>query len=132
MESSRKTHPTFAQSEIDQAIEFAKQEFRLGSIHDPNSQRSHLLSVQKQTGRVPKELEQLVELPEACELAWVWFTDLHNSRTDGFNGFNPIAFTEIKAYFDLKKIDPTDREVTLIKRFDVVFLQHQQSKQKAQ
>lgn len=128
LECSLRTHPTFAESDIEQAIEYAKQEFRLGSPDDPNSQRSQLLSVEKQLGKTPKELENLLELPTSCETAWMWFWDLSSCRTEGFSGRNPIAYSEIKAYFELLKIDPIPVEIALIKRLDNVYLSHQANK----
>ncbi|MGL5077744.1 MAG: phage tail assembly chaperone [Waterburya sp.] len=128
MESSLTTQVTFAESQLQQALEFAKQEFKLGSESDPGSLRSQLLSVEKQTNQKPKELENLIELPSSCESAWVWFWDLSNSRTEGFSGSNPITYSDIKCYFDLQDIKPLDYEVSLIKRFDVAFLNAQRSK----
>lgn len=60
----------------------------------------------------------------------MWFCELSNSRTEGFNSRNPILYSEIKAYFDLMKIEPTEQEVGLIKRFDAAYMQFQRSKQK--
>jgi hypothetical protein len=77
-----------------------------------------LNSVWRQTGVKPKELEDVVELPESSFQVWKWFIDLHNSRTSNGFGVNPISYTEIKAYFDLIDIKPEEWEVTLIKLFD--------------
>lgn len=75
-------------------------------------------SVWRQTGVKPKELQDVVELPESCFQVWKWFIDLHNARGSNGFGVNPINYTEIKAYFDLIDIKPEDWEVTLIKLFD--------------
>jgi hypothetical protein len=48
---------------------------------------------------------------------------LHNARGSNGFGINPIAYTEIKAYFDLMQIEPEEWEVTLIKLFDNEALQ---------
>jgi hypothetical protein len=77
-----------------------------------------LNSVWRQTGIKPKELEDVIELPESCFQVWKWFIDLHNSRTSNGFGVNPISYTEIKAYFDLIDIKVEEWEVTLIKLFD--------------
>lgn len=76
------------------------------------------MSVWRQTGIKPKELEDIVELPESCVQVWKWFIDLHNARGSNGFGVNPIPYTEIKAYFDLIEVQPEDWEVTLIKLFD--------------
>lgn len=80
--------------------------------------RDQLQSVWRQTGHKPKELEDLIELPESCVPVWRWFIDLHNARGSNGFGVNPINYTEIKAYFDLMDILPEEWEVNLIKRFD--------------
>lgn len=120
---------TFAESDLADAVEYANQEFKYGSENDPNSLRSQLRSVERQSGRTPKELEELIELPESCRQSWHWFWELSNSRTEGFSGSNPIAYSEIKAYFELMRIEPRDFEITLIRSLDIAYLNHQRSKQ---
>jgi len=78
--------------------------------------------VWRQTGIKPKELEDLIELPDSCYAVWKWFIDLHNARTSNGFGVNPITYTEMKCYFDLVEIRPEAWELELIKRFDVVAL----------
>lgn len=80
--------------------------------------RQQLENVWRQTGVKPKELEEIVELPESCYQVWRWFIDLHNTRGSNGFGVNPINYTEIKSYFDLTNIVPEDWELNLIKRFD--------------
>ena len=48
---------------------------------------------------------------------------MHNARGSSGFGINPIAYTEIKAYFDLMDIQPEEWEVNLIKSFDNEALQ---------
>ena len=72
----------------------------------------------RQTGIKPKELEDLIELPEGYHQVWKFFIDLHNARGSNGFGINPISYTEIKSYFDLMQIQAEDYEVTLIKLFD--------------
>lgn len=81
-------------------------------------------------GRTPKELENLVELPKSCYHIWEWFGDLNNTRSEGFNGALPITYSEIKAYFELQKIEPQDWEINTIKRFDIAYLNAKRSKTK--
>lgn len=89
-----------------------------------------LLAAQRQLGRPPKELENLIELPSSCAHVWQWFTNLSNTRGEGFNGPLPITYNEIKAYFDLMRIEPTpqDWEIALIKSWDIVYLNTVRSK----
>lgn len=53
---------------------------------------------------------------------WSTFVDLHNSRSAGFQA-NPIAYSEILAYYTLHQIVPDLWEVQTIKRLDNVVLQ---------
>lgn len=80
--------------------------------------REQLESVWRQTGVKPRELEELIDLPESCYQVWKWFIDLHNTRGSNGFGVNPISYTEIKNYFDLMYIKPEEWEVSLIKQFD--------------
>lgn len=82
-----------------------------------------MLSVWRQTGIKPKELEDVIELPESCIYVWKWFIDLHNARGSNGFGINPISYTEIKSYFDLMDTQPEEWEVILIKLFDNEALQ---------
>lgn len=53
---------------------------------------------------------------------WATFVDLHNSRSVGFSA-NPIAYSEILAYYTLHQIVPDLWEVQTIKRLDNVVLE---------
>ncbi len=88
--------------------------------------------MQSQIGRVPKELENLVELPSSCVHVWQWFMDLNDARLEGFSGAQPITYTEIKSYFDLHRIEPylQDWELLLLRQFDIVYLNSKRSVQK--
>lgn len=79
----------------------------------------------------PKELQELVELPEQFRECWLWFIALNNSRASGF-GVSPISFTEIYYYFLLFRIDVQPWEVEAIKMFDNVAMQVAQARQDKQ
>lgn len=83
------------------------------------------MSVQKQTGITPIELKNLSDLPRSCFDCWNWFLALNNTRLEGFNGVLPITYAEMLSYFTLFKLEPFDWEIVLIKRLDVVLLNHQ-------
>jgi hypothetical protein len=59
---------------------------------------------------------------------WDWFWVLNNKRTSGFDGENPITYTEMIAFFQLFKLQPLEWEISMIDRFDVVYLNHKRSK----
>ena len=86
------------------------------------------MNIQKQLGKQLPELQNLVELPPSCYQTWYWFVELHSARSN--NGFsaNPISYLEMQAYFNLKKIEPMDYELALIKRFDNAYLKVQADK----
>jgi hypothetical protein len=78
-----------------------------------------LQAVERQIGKKPKELENLIELPDALRECWFWFLALNSTRSSGF-GMSPITYTEIRSFFLLKGIEPLDTEVDIIKMFDAV------------
>lgn len=87
-------------------------------------------SVRRQTGIKPKELENLIALPESMSQVWKFFLDLHNSRTHTAFGPNPITFSDMKAYFDLFDIIPQDFEIQAIQRLDMELIKNSVSEVK--
>jgi hypothetical protein len=73
-------------------------------------------------GITPKELENLVEIPETLLHVWCWFLDLHSTRPSGF-GVSAITYSEIKAYFELLQLKVEPWEIELIKRFDRIAME---------
>ena len=57
-------------------------------------------------------------MPVSCSDVWGWFLNLNDSRTSNGFGFDPIMYSEIEAYFNLKQITPEQWEIDLIKRLD--------------
>lgn len=76
------------------------------------------MSVWNQTGIKPKELDNLIELPEEHYEIWGWFATLNESRSSNGYGLNPITYSDILAFFTLIQIQPHEWEVHLIKRLD--------------
>lgn len=87
--------------------------------------------LQKNTRKVPKELENLVELPHTMLDVWNWFAELNSTRPVGM-AVGAITYTEIKSYFDLLGIDVTPQEVQIIKMLDRVSLKHSEQQDKAE
>lgn len=83
-----------------------------------SSLRDQLHNVWKQTGIKPKELEDLLTVPTNYMECWGWFLSLNESRSSNGYGLNPIAYSDISAYFDLHNISPEIWEVDLLKRLD--------------
>ena len=84
--------------------------------------RSKLEAVSKQLGRPVKELENLIQLPVSMQQVWLYFMELHNSRSSNGFGVNPISYSDIKSYFELHDIVPSEWEIKLIKQLDIVVL----------
>ena len=80
------------------------------------------MSVWRQTGIKPKELDDLPELPASCFNIWKIFVDLHNARPSGGMGVSPVLYSEIKAYCDLHNEGLEEWELYLIRAFDKVVL----------
>ena len=87
------------------------------------STRAKLESVARQTGKVPKELEELVELPESMRYVWKYFLDLNRKRSSGM-GIGPITYTEMLSYFTLNSVAYDETEIQLIDVLDSVALSH--------
>lgn len=118
------TYSTFVQDEIDQAAEFAKEQFQLGArTADGTTVRDQLAAVWRMTGNKPKELDELIELPEIFTECWHWFLRLNNRRASTGFGVNPIAYSEMLSFFELINYQPQEWELDMIERFDSIAMQ---------
>lgn len=129
----RKTWKTFDPNDIDLAFAYVQQELTLSDPvgNSGFSQREHLESVEKQTGKTPDALKNLIELPKDLREVYIWFKRLSNRRQVGM-GVNPISFSEMKAFFELQRIWPTPEELLLIETFDSITTSHYARKQQKQ
>ncbi len=73
------------------------------------------------TGETPEALINQAELPEEAEYVWQWFLRLSAKRQVGM-GACPIAWDQIKAFFDLIGVRPLDWELQAIELLDNVWL----------
>lgn len=96
-------------------------EFRLAVIQkDGTSLRSQYESVQRQTGKIPKVLAEIPEMPPALVYLWNWFMELEAARGGNGYGINPLSFAEIHAWTQLTRVQPVPWEIDAIKRIDAV------------
>ena len=95
---------------------------------DGKTLRENLLNVQRQLKRTPKELEDLVELPDCMREYWIWFIRLSNRRPSGM-GISAIPYSEMLAFFELMGIVPDPVEIEVIEAFDKIAMQHYQKQQ---
>ena len=114
---------TFDQSELLEAVEYCKQEFKFSVGGKGNTLRDQLNSVWRQTGVKPKQLDELKELPESCAEVWFTFLKLHNARQGSGFGVSPIAYSEIQAYTNLYQIELEEWELDLLRMFDQAVLE---------
>jgi hypothetical protein len=89
------------------------------------TEREHLEQVRKQTGYAPEGLENSTKFPNLLSHVWSFFLQLHQSRTMGFSGPNPITYSEMESWVNLtnNKLHPYD--VGIIKRLDSLYMQVQ-------
>lgn len=100
---------------------------------DGKTLKENLLNVQRQLKRVPKELEDLIELPDCMQEYWNWFIRLSNRRPVGM-GVSTIPYSEMLAFFELLGIAPDPFEIEILERFDHIAMKHyakQQEKEQA-
>ena len=86
-----------------------------------------LTNYEKNTGFKHKELENLPEIPLCFEYVFNWFLQLSERRQNSGFSFQPISYSEIKAFFDLRQETPQQWEIDLILAFDCIFLQEQRA-----
>ena len=107
---------------------FAESEFELGEAQDDGGTlRDHLLSVQRQTGFRPEQLNQ-PDFPETLRLPWRYFRyELIGARSSGM-GITPISYTEIEAWNRLTGAEITPVEVRIVKALDNKYLAYHNKK----
>lgn len=70
---------------------------------------------------VAPELKALPELPRGTEHIWKWYCELDAKRQAGMS-INALSWTDIQAYFALRRIEPASWELDAIARVDDAFL----------
>lgn len=87
---------------------------------DGSTLRDHYESLRKQYGIVPPEVQNLIPgMPRRFIQEWRWFLELNDTRQNGMS-IERITHMEMKAFFDLKGIDPEPLEVEILKMFDAI------------
>lgn len=83
------------------------------------------------TGKVPQELAEAPELPASAVTEWRWYIDLASARRSSGFGASSLAWTDIEAYFRLRRIVPEPWEIEAIQALDATFLRVQQERHAA-
>lgn len=89
------------------------------------TERDHLEQVAKQLGKSVEEIQQYnadAIFPDAASHLWATFIQLHDGRTYGMSGPNPISYDIIKAWCDLSGIDLSYWEIEIIKSLDNLWI----------
>jgi len=89
------------------------------------TERDHLEQVAKQLGTQLEEVEKAnasAIFPDVASHLWATFIELHDGRTYGMSGPNPISYDIIKAWCDLSGIDLSYWEVEIIKSLDNLWI----------
>ena len=89
------------------------------------TEADHLAQVAKQLGKDLKEVEKAnadAIFPDVASHLWATFIELHDGRTYGMSGPNPISYDIIKAWCDLTGVDLSPWEVTIIKSLDNLWI----------
>jgi hypothetical protein len=67
-------------------------------------------------------------MPDAMVYLWIWFCELDAGRGGNGFGLNPLSYSEIQAWTQLKRVDLAPWEVEAIKRIDSVRIRVSQEK----
>lgn len=89
------------------------------------TERDHLEQVAKQLGKDLQEVEQVnaeAIFPDAASHIWAAFIELHDGRTYGMSGPNPISYDTIQSWCKLSGVDLSYWEVRIIKSIDNIYI----------
>lgn len=89
------------------------------------TERDHLEQVAKQLGKQLEDIEQFnaeAIFPDVASHLWAAFIELHNGRTYGMSGPNPISYDIIESWCNLSSIDLSYWEIEIIKSLDNLWI----------
>lgn len=106
----------------DELIVFVKNEFELDQPQsDGQSLRTHLQSVERQTGITPEQLSP-VEVGDELAYIWKYFISMNRRRTSSGFGPNPISSLELIAWANNHGIPLNPFEVEVLDSIELEFL----------
>jgi len=94
-------------------------------VKGKSTEAEHLAQVAKQLGKSLDEVEQFNSdalFPDIAAHIWSSFLQLHEGRTYGMSGPNPISYDIIKAWCDLTSITLSPWEIETIKSLDNLWI----------
>ncbi len=89
------------------------------------TERDHLEQVAKHLGKEVGEIQEFnlnASFPEVASHIWVAFLELHDGRTYGMGGPNPISYDIIDAWCRLTNIRLLPWEIEVIKSIDNIWI----------
>lgn len=106
----------------ERLTQYAQAQFDLSrATPDGNTEREHLLAMERQTGRSAPEL-QLPELPDGCHLIWNTFLELHNARASSGMGPSAIGWQDLLAWQRVRGVQLTTWEIDTLMAIDTLAL----------
>lgn len=114
----------FLEALEDGLVAFAKHQFQLaGTVEGGGTMREHLLSYERQTGRVHPELDG-PGLPFAMQGLWESYVEICGRRQAGM-GAAPLTYPDIDAWARLTKRDLDPWRVRVLSRVDDAWIEAQ-------
>lgn len=86
-----------------------------------SKEQEHLEQAARQLGKTLEDLE-MPPFPDIASHIWATFLELHEGRTYGMSGPNPISYDIIKSWCDLTLINLKPWEVEIIKSLDNLWI----------
>lgn len=114
-------HSGFFDRLTETLIEYAEKRFALDELVEGIPLRAHLEQEEKVTGQTPPELD-MPDFPDVARHVWDHFLSIHQGRTYGINGPNPISYQDIESWTRLMGWTLGAWEISAIKRLDAAFL----------
>ena len=94
-------------------------------VKGKTTEADHLAQVAKQLGKSLDDIEQSNSdalFPDIASYVWAAFLSLHDGRTYGMSGPNPISYDIIKAWCDLYGVELNPWEIDTIKALDNLWI----------
>ena len=94
-------------------------------VKGKTTEADHLAQVAKQLGKSLDDIEQSNSdalFPDIASYVWATFLSLHDGRTYGMSGPNPISYDIIKAWCDLYGVELNPWEIDTVKALDNLWI----------
>ena len=94
-------------------------------VKGKTTEADHLAQVAKQLGKSLDDIEQSNSdalFPDIASYVWAAFLSLHDGRTYGMSGPNPISYAIIMAWCDLYGVELNPWEIDTIKALDNLWI----------